>query len=64
MSRRKWLVRGLVGLVLGAAAAAAGGYLHLTRPEAVRRQIVDKVGAIFQGADVRVESARWRLFGG
>lgn len=61
---RKWLVRGLVLAFLAVVGAVVGGYCYLTRSEAIRRQVVDKVEAIFTGASVRLGAAHWRLFGG
>lgn len=64
MTRRKWLVRSLVTAILLAVAGLFGAYLYLTRPEAVRRQVIDRAEAVFVGAHVKINTARWCLFGG
>jgi hypothetical protein len=61
---RKWLVRGLVFSVLGGLLAAGFLYQRWTNPEAVRRQVVDKLHRLFPGAEIVLDSARLRLFGG
>src|SRR5262249_3868673 len=64
MTRRKWLGGGL-GLALGGGAAGAGApYQRWTNPQAVRRQVLERLAAQFPGAAVSLESARLRLLGG
>jgi hypothetical protein len=64
MSRRKWLVRGLVFSLLGCLAAAGLLYLRYTDPAVVRRQVIRQLEARFPGAKVSVASAHLRLLGG
>jgi hypothetical protein len=64
MTWRKWLVRSLVFSVLGGGIAAALLYESWTNPAAVRTQVVSKLGTLFVGATVNLESARLRLLGG
>jgi hypothetical protein len=64
MSRRKWLVRGLVFSVLGGLAAAGLLYQRYTDPATVRRQVVAQLEARFPGATVSLASAHLRLLGG
>jgi hypothetical protein len=64
MPWRKWLVRGLVFTLLGAMALAALLYQAFTNPEAVRRQVLDKLSARFPRAVVSAQSARMQLLGG
>jgi hypothetical protein len=64
MSRRKWLVRGLVLLAVGALAAAGLLYRYWTNPQAVRHQVIEQVRAHFVGVQVTLETANLRLFGG
>jgi hypothetical protein len=61
---RKWIVRGVVYGIIGAAAAAALGYQRWTNPGAVRDQVIDKISEVFPGAQVSVDSARLRILGG
>jgi hypothetical protein len=61
---RKWLVRGLVFSVLAAMLAAAYVYQRWTNPEAVRLQVIAKLHDLFPGAEITLDSARLRLFGG
>jgi hypothetical protein len=64
MSRRKWLVRGLVFSVLGGLAVAGLLYQRYTDPATVRRQVIAQLEARFPGAAVSVASAHLRLLGG
>jgi len=64
MAWRKWLVRSLVFSILGGTLVGALLYEAWTNPTAVRAQVVAKVGALFVGATVNLESARLRLLGG
>lgn len=64
MSRRKWLARGLVLLIVAGLAAVGLAYQHWTNPAAVRQKVVDQVTSHFVGVQVSLESARLRLFGG
>ena len=64
MSWRKWLVRGVVFFVTAGLVAAGFAYQHWTNPEAVRQQVIAKLGALLVGANVRLESAQLRLLGG
>src|SRR5262249_50289133 len=64
MAWRKWIVRGLVFIVL-AALAAAGLFVHArTNPTAVRRAVLAQLAQRFRQVDVAVQSARMRLLGG
>jgi hypothetical protein len=64
MAWRKWLVRGLVFSVAGAAISLALTYEAWTNPSAVRREVLDKLTQQFIGATVSLDSARLRLLGG
>lgn len=64
MAWRKWLVRGLVFSILGAAILAVCLYQAWTNPSAVRGQVLDKLGKQFLGATISLDSARLRLLGG
>jgi hypothetical protein len=64
MTWRKWLVRGVVFSVSAVLAVAGFCYQRWTNPEAVRQQVIDKLGIHFVGAVVSVESAQMRLLGG
>jgi hypothetical protein len=64
MRWRKWLIRGLVFTVVGGLAAAGFLYQRWTNPTAVRQEVLEKLKAEFAGAEVSLESARLRLFGG
>ena len=64
MPWRKWLVRGLVLLTAVGLTAAGLVYQRWTNPEAVRRQVMDKLASHFLGATVSLDSARLRLLGG
>jgi hypothetical protein len=61
---RKWLVRGLVFTVAGAAAAVGIAYQAWTNPAATRRIVIEKLSEKFIGATVNLESASLRLLGG
>jgi hypothetical protein len=64
MAWRKWLVRGLVFSVLGAALLGALTYEAWTNPAAVRRAVLAKLSQTFAGASVSLDSAHLRLLGG
>lgn len=64
VSLRKWVVRGLVFLVLAGLAAAGVAYQRFTNPHAVRKHVLLKLALQFPGAAATVDSARLRLFGG
>lgn len=64
MAWRKWIVRGVVYGIIGAAASAALLYQRWTNPGAVRAQVIAEVGKIFPAAQVSVDSARLRILGG
>src|SRR5579885_2749818 len=64
MPWRKWLVRGLVFSLVALSAGAALLYQRLTNPAAARQQVLDQLGKRFVGARIRLDSARFRLFGG
>jgi hypothetical protein len=61
---RKWLVRLLVFSLLSGFGAVGYLYQRWTNPAAVRRQVLAKLRELFPGAEVSLESARMRLFGG
>jgi hypothetical protein len=61
---RKWLVRGLVYLLLGGLAAGGGLYALGTNPAAVRQLVVAGLADRFQHVAVSVDHARLRLLGG
>ena len=61
---RKWIVRSVVFGIVGSCAAGAYLYEHWTNPAAVREQVLRRLGAIFPGADVSLDSAHLRLLGG
>lgn len=64
MPPRKWLVRGLVLLVVAGVAGAGLLYQRWTNPDAVRQQVLDHLSRHFSGANATLESARLRLLGG
>lgn len=64
MTWRKWLVRSLVFSVLGVIVLVALLYEAWTNPSAMRRTVHAKLGTVFTGATVSIESARLRLLGG
>jgi len=64
MSLRKWVVRGLVALVLVGCLGAGVVYQQWTNPAAVRQQVVDMLEKQFPGATVTLDGARLRLLGG
>ncbi|HYV37540.1 MAG TPA: hypothetical protein VE988_17675, partial [Gemmataceae bacterium] len=64
MSPRKWVVRGLVALVLAGCLGAGVVYQQWTNPAAVREQVEDMLGRQFPGILPTVGSAHLRLFGG
>src|SRR6516162_2503421 len=64
MSRRKWIVRGLVLLVLTGCLGASVLYQQWTNPAAVRQQVVEMLQQQFPGANVTLDGARLRLLGG
>src|SRR5579862_1785877 len=61
---RKWIVRGLVVLVLAGCLGAGVVYQQWTNPTAVRQQVVDMLHKQFPGATVTLDGARWRILGG
>jgi hypothetical protein len=61
---RKWLVRSLVFSLLGAMLAGAYIYQRWTNPEAVRLQVLAKLHDLFPGAEITLDAAHLRLFGG
>jgi hypothetical protein len=64
MSCRKWVVRGLVLMVLVGCLGAGVLYQQWTNPETVRQQVVEMLQQQFPGATVTLDGARLRLFGG
>ena len=64
MSRRKWLARGLVLLIVAGLAAAGLLYQYWTNPTAVRQQVINQLATHFVGVHVSLESSRLRLLGG
>jgi hypothetical protein len=64
MAWRKWIVRGIVYGIIGAAASAALVYQRWTNPSAVREQVIAQISKVFPGAHVSVDSARLRILGG
>src|SRR5712691_1972661 len=64
MSLRKWLVRGLVFSVFGAAVAGAWLYQRWMNPEAVRLVVIDQFQSHFRAVKVQIESAQMGLLGG
>jgi hypothetical protein len=64
MAWRKWLVRGLVFTLAGAAAVAGLLWEAWTNPAATRRLVLAKLADKFPGATVSLDSARLRLLGG
>src|SRR4051794_26151040 len=61
---RKWVVRGVVTLVLASCLGAGVVYQQWTNPAAVRQQVVDMLEQQFPGANVTLDGARLRLLGG
>ena len=64
MSWRKWLVRGVVFFFSAGLAAAGFCYQRWTNPEAVRRQVIERLGTHLVGATISLDSAQFRLLGG
>jgi hypothetical protein len=64
MSLRKWVVRGLVAMVLVGCLGAGVVYQQWTNPAAVRQQVVDMLEKQLPGATITLGGARLRLFGG
>jgi hypothetical protein len=64
MAWRKWIVRTVVYGIIGACALGGLLYQRWTNPIAVRAQVLDKLGELFPGAVVSIDSARLRLLGG
>ncbi len=64
MSFRKWVVRGVVALVIASCLGAGVVYQQWTNPAAVRQQVVEMLQQQFPGATVALDAARLRLFGG
>jgi hypothetical protein len=64
MSCRKWVVRGLVIVVVSCCISAGVFYQQWTNPTAVREQVVEMLEKQFPGAMVTLDGARMRLFGG
>jgi hypothetical protein len=64
MSCRKWVVRGLVIVVVSGCIGAGVLYQQWTNPTAVREQVVEMLVQQFPGATVTLDGARLRLFGG
>jgi hypothetical protein len=64
MAWRKWIVRGIVFGIIGAAATGSFAYQRWTNAGAVREQVITHIANIFPGAHVSVDSARLRILGG
>src|SRR5438128_6981686 len=64
MSLRKWVVRGLVALVLAGCLGAGVVYQQWTNPAAVRQQVVEILEKQLPGATVTLGGAHLRLLGG
>lgn len=61
---RKWIVRAVVYGISGFCGLGGLVYLRWTDPVAVRAQVMAKLGKIFPGAVISVDSAQLRLLGG
>jgi hypothetical protein len=61
---RKWIVRAVVYGIIGNCALGALVYQRWTNPSAVREQVLNKLGEIFPGAHVSIDSAHLRILGG
>ncbi len=64
MRLQKWLVRSLVFTTLTGMVVAVIVYHHWTDPRVVREQVIQALERKFPGADVTLEAARLRIFGG
>jgi hypothetical protein len=64
MSCRKWVVRGLVLVVLVGCLGAGVLYQQWTNPETVRQQVAEMLKQQFPGATVTLDGARLQLLGG
>jgi hypothetical protein len=64
MALRKWVVRGLVFTVIAGIAVTALAIQHWTNPAIVRQQVQAHLEKYLPRAVVRLESARFALFGG
>jgi hypothetical protein len=63
MAWRKWIVRGVVYGIIGAAVAAGVLYQRWTNAGAVRELVIAEIGKAFPGAQVSVDSAQLRILG-
>src|SRR3954463_9486795 len=61
---RKWVIHGLIYLLLGALVAGAAAYALGTNPAAVRGLVQEQLTARFRHVSVSVERARLRLLRG
>src|SRR3954447_17746814 len=61
---RKWVIHGLIYLLLGVLVAGAGAYALTTNPAAVRGVVQEQLQQRFRHVSVSVERARLRLLGG
>jgi hypothetical protein len=64
MAGRKWVVRGVVFLVVSGTALAGLAIQRFTNSAAVRQQVLDKLSEYLPGAKVSLESARFALLEG
>jgi hypothetical protein len=64
MSCRKWVVRGLVLVVLVGCLGAGVLYQQWTNPETVRQQVIDMLKQQFPGATITLDGAHLQLLGG
>src|SRR5262249_18836852 len=61
---RRWFVRGVVFLVVSALVTAVVIYNRLTNDEAIRKQVISKLGLHLVGARIDLGAARMELLGG
>src|SRR5215204_2850784 len=61
---RKWVIHGLIYLLLGALVAGGVAYALGTNPSAVRGMVAEQLTQRFRHVSVSVERARLRLLGG
>src|SRR6516225_7762452 len=64
MAWRRWFVRGVVFSVAGALVTACVIYSRVTDSEAIRKQVISKLGLHLVGARIDLGAAQMELLGG
>ena len=60
----KWVIRGLIGLLLALLATGGVAFVRWTNPAAIRALVAEQLGQRFVAVQVSLDSARLRLLGG